>query len=132
MRYREVYIFLAILLTVNVASAYFWDGWITTSPKETPISHPASQFNPFVLNTPANIKMLDKEMDDYHTKAIKVKVLGLNSTYYLVKGQGVLAKYHTNDKEIVLEKNEAEKIVGMLRDGKIDFFERVQISIMLK
>lgn len=143
-----IYTWLVILLMINIVSASLIDDlrdrFIPRPQRSEPISVPANELEGFTrvvlsLNTPANIGMLDAEMDRYGTKAVKVRVYGFNpdshyigTDFYIVKGAGFVRKYPTNDKEIVLEKPQAYRAVEILTDGQITLWERIELYSLIE
>lgn len=106
-----------------------------------PISHVQSdnkdEIKPFSetlmsLNTNTNIQELNSVMDEYGVQAVKVRVSDYNENFYVVKGQGIVQDYPTNDREIVLTSKQITRISEYLYDGQLDFFDRWQIYAIIK
>lgn len=91
------------------------------------------------LNTPQAIQTLNKVMDDYKTTVVKVRVYRLpwqtceycGINFYVVKGVGVVENYQTNDKEVSVTYQQVQRLIPLIQDGKIDWFETLQARMIL-
>lgn len=138
-----VQLVLVILLVSNVASASVFDFFKEKlTIMQTKEDNKQEQFysNLLSLNTPIVVSNLNKEMDDYGVKVLKVRVYELpwqNSKYtgenfYVVRELGVVRDYPTNDKEVKLTYGQVNMMIPFFTDGKIDFLERFQTYAIYK
>lgn len=127
---KHISIFLILLLSVNIGSAYFWDVWIPKPLQSSPIINPESQFNPFLLNTPSNIQTLNREMNKAHIYSVKVMVG--NTAYYAVYNEGAKQNHPVYDAQIRVTKRQAQEVVDMLKDGDVSWIDRVRIGWIIK
>ena len=136
---------MILLISSSIASASLFEDLIKImQPVQTQIpafvtNSQKEQFYDKItsFNTPITISNLNKEMDDYNVKVLKVRVRGLSwnnyeESFYVVRGIGIVLDYPTNDREVVLTYNQVNRMIPFFVDGKIDWFERFQLYAIYK
>jgi len=140
--------FMILLMSSSIASASLFDDLIKmVQPVQIPIQkniieNQKEQFyvKLLSLNSPTAISNLNKEMDDYNVKVLKVRIYKTpwnscgycGENFYIVRGTGVVLDYPTNDMEVVLTYNQINRMIPFFTDGKIDWFERFQLLAIYK
>lgn len=140
---NTIYLFLATLFMVNVASAGILDfNWLfpaAPAQQETPQDDRGAALYIFYtqtiipLNTPQNIQHLTTYMQSKNVQAVQVHLTDLDKDFYIVSGEGTtLNRPVSIDKSLKLTTGQVKDIAGMLVDGQISYWEQWQLITMLR
>lgn len=124
---------LIINLMVSGASASFFD-WIY--PKAT--QQKEISFQDFYdktvapLNTNNNIELIGVYLKSYGVTSIRVRVIDYKQDFYVGQGIGAtLLVPAVVDGTFYLSSGQVKQIAEMLKDGKLSYFEKLGISLIL-
>lgn len=135
-------IIIMLLLSGTTAASPLGDWWnrINQIPQQQDTPAPvvdrwASLSNDlFLLNTPANIMMLSAYMELYNVRSIRVDVIDLQRSFYIVSGYGLYFQSTggVDDVQVRLTEGQVREIMKMAQDGYVSPFERFRIWLLLR
>lgn len=130
---KALLLLLCINIIVSTSQAGIFD-FLKQNEKETINSFYETTILP--LNTPGNIKLVSSYMESKGVSSIKIHVTDYDSDFYIVKDHGVYTNIYptgaNQDKTITLSSQQIRSIASILQDGKITYFEKIELYLMFR
>lgn len=124
---------LILLLCINIFVATAGAGlftWAKPTQAKNFETFYSSTIQP--LNTQSNINIMTAYMDAHNSRSIRVYVTDYKRDFYVVAGQGTYLTGTGANKIIRLTSGQIRTAADKLSDGKLSFFEKVELSFMLR